>query len=198
MAVLIPVKAFSAAKGRLTEVLDGPERSALAHESATRVVGAAAPLPVFVVCDDDGVAGWARSLGASVVWRSVPGLNAAVQAGVAHLATAGFARAIVAHADLPLATDLSVVLGADGVCVVPDRHGDGTNVCSLPTRAGFRFAYGPGSLRRHRVETHRIGLPWHELVIEELGWDIDVPADLDLPPTPARPDRRRTWKAGAS
>ncbi len=181
VAVLIPVKAFSAAKGRLTEALDGPARAALARQCASRVLAAAAPLPVFVVCDDDDVAAWSQSLGASVVWRSVPGLNAAVQAGVAHLAGAGFGRAIVAHADLPLATDLAVVLGAPGITAVPDRHGDGTNVCSVPTRAGFRFAYGPGSCRRHRVEAHRIGLPWRELLIDELGWDIDVPADLDLP-----------------
>ena len=54
--VLVPVKAFAAAKGRLAGVLDGPGRAALARSMAEVVVAAAAPLPVVVVCDDDDVA----------------------------------------------------------------------------------------------------------------------------------------------
>jgi len=58
VAVLIPVKAFGAAKGRLAEVLDGQARADLARSMATIVVAAAAPLPVTVVCDDDDVDAW--------------------------------------------------------------------------------------------------------------------------------------------
>ena len=64
VAVLIPVKAFGAAKGRLAEVLDGLARADLARRMAETVVTAAAPLPVTVVCDDDDVDAWARSQGA--------------------------------------------------------------------------------------------------------------------------------------
>src|SRR5688572_6668088 len=67
-AVLVPVKAFGAAKGRLAPALDAGSRAALAERMATRVLAAAAPLPAVVVCDDEGVAAWARACGASVVW----------------------------------------------------------------------------------------------------------------------------------
>nr|MDP9021066.1 2-phospho-L-lactate guanylyltransferase [Actinomycetota bacterium] len=67
-AVLVPVKAFARAKLRLAPALDGPARESLARAMAARVVAAAAPLPVTVVCDDDDVAAWARTNGASVVW----------------------------------------------------------------------------------------------------------------------------------
>jgi 2-phospho-L-lactate guanylyltransferase len=91
-------------------------------------------------------------------------------------------RAIVAHADLPLARDLGGLLTVgDGVVLVPDRHADGTNVAVVPTTAGFRFAYGPGSFARHRVEAERLGLDVAVVRDARLGWDVDRPADLDLP-----------------
>ena len=75
-AVLLPVKAFRQAKLRLAPALDGPERAALAREMATKVVRAAHALPVAIVCDDDEVAAWAVTVGASVIWRPGRGLSA--------------------------------------------------------------------------------------------------------------------------
>jgi 2-phospho-L-lactate guanylyltransferase len=182
VAVLLPVKGFRDAKARLAPSLDPPARAALAREMATRVVRAAAPFPVAVVCDDDEVASWATTVGAEVVWRPGRGLNAAVADGVEHLAAIGVARVVVAHADLPYALDLGPVAAFDGITLVPDRHLDGTNVVCIPAGAGFRFAYGPGSFTRHRAEAGRLGLPVRVLEDARLGWDVDLPADLD-PPT---------------
>jgi 2-phospho-L-lactate guanylyltransferase len=179
-AVLLPVKAFSAAKRRLATVLDPSEREALARSMATTVVAAAAPLSVWVVCDDDQVRAWATSVGAAVLWRPGHGLNGAVASGVAELA-ANFDHVIVAHADLPHATELAWVADFDGVTLVPDRHGDGTNVACVPAAAGFEFAYGPGSFGRHRREAERLGLPLRVVPEDRLGWDVDVPADLAVP-----------------
>ncbi|MGH9063981.1 MAG: 2-phospho-L-lactate guanylyltransferase [Acidimicrobiales bacterium] len=189
-AVLVPVKAFEEAKVRLARALPGPERAELAREMARRVLAAAAPLPVAVVCDDAGVASWARSLGAVVVWEPGLGLNRAVEAGVARLAAAGVARVTVAHADLPLATDLSWVgvgagrpgslpVDAPLATLVPDRRLDGTNVASIPTSARFRFSYGPGSFLRHWAEAVRSGLAVEIVREPSLAWDIDLPDDLD-------------------
>jgi 2-phospho-L-lactate guanylyltransferase len=180
-AVVVPVKAFSRAKARLAEVRTAAERAELARSMATTVVGAAGALPVVVVCDDDSVRAWAEGLGVEVLWTPGLGLNGAVEAGVDHLAERGVARAVVAHADLPLAEDLTVVLGPEGVTIVPDRHGDGTNVISVPTGAGFRFAYGAGSCAQHAAEAERLGLPVRLLRDEALGWDVDRPEDLQLP-----------------
>jgi 2-phospho-L-lactate guanylyltransferase len=179
--VLIPVKAFAQAKRRLAPVLDHEARAALARSMAEQVVRSAGSLPVAVVCDDEAVRRWATELGAEVIWTPALGLNGAVEAGVAHLAAAGIDRAVVAHADLPLATDLTWVARGDGVTLVPDRHGDGTNVASVPTAAGFRFAYGAGSCARHEAEARRLGLSVRVVTDERLGWDVDTPDDLRLP-----------------
>ena len=179
-AVLVPVKAFTHAKARLASVLDEPARAALARAMAEKVLAAAQDLPVTVACDDEEVATWAKNAGAAVAWTVGLGLNGAVQAGVDVLADSGAERVIVAHADLPRARDLTVATGVgETVVAVPDRHEDGTNVLSIPVRAGFRFAYGPASFARHRAEAERLGLPFAVLRPADLTWDVDVPADLD-------------------
>ena len=181
VAVLIPVKAFGAAKVRLSGTLSAAERALLAEDLAGRVVTAAAPLPVAVVCDDDAVRDWATGAGAAVIWRPGRGLNGAVTDGVEALGAEGFARVIVAHGDLPLAHDLAWVAEFAGVTLVPDRHDDGTNVACVPTAIGFRFAYGPGSFRRHAVEGRRLRLGVRVVRHPGLGWDIDLPDDLRYP-----------------
>ncbi len=183
-AVLVPIKAFAIAKNRLAGALDPEARVRLARELAAGVLHAAAPLPVYVVCEDDEVAAWAEAAGARAVRSNGGGLNAAVEHGVSALADEGFAQVCVVHADLPAARDLARVTGRTGVTLVPDRHGDGTNVLCVPARSGFRFAYGPGSFARHVAEARRAGLPVRVLHIAELAWDVDTAADLGelLPP----------------
>ncbi|HUR17952.1 MAG TPA: 2-phospho-L-lactate guanylyltransferase [Acidimicrobiales bacterium] len=178
VAVLVPVKAFSSAKARLAPAMNGRRREALVRRMAEAVLRAARPLPVSVVCDDPAVAAWASSMGAGVVWTPARGLNGAVTHGVAVLARSGTTTVIVAHADLPLASELAPVADFAGVTLVPDRHGDGTNVAAVPTGAGFQFSYGPGSFRRHVTECERLGLALRVLREPLLSWDVDVPADL--------------------
>jgi 2-phospho-L-lactate guanylyltransferase len=180
-AVVVPVKAFRAAKVRLAGTLDPEARADLARRMAEVVLAAAAPLPVVVVCDDDDVREWARAAGARVVWCPGRGLNGAVADGVAALRSDGVATAIVAHADLPLATRLDWLATFAGVTLVPDRRLDGTNVLAVPTAAGFRFSYGAGSFARHRAEAAAHDLPARIVRDERLAWDVDVPGDLAWP-----------------
>lgn len=179
IGVLIPMKAFADAKGRLAGAVDADGRADLARTMASTVVAAAAPLPVTVVCDDDGVDAWARSVGAAVVRVDGPGLNRAVEAGVAALAADGVSQVVIAHADLPRATRLDHCAATQGITLVPDRNLDGTPVLSVPTDAGFRFAYGPGSYAAHVAEAERLGLPWRSLHDPDLAFDVDDPADLE-------------------
>jgi 2-phospho-L-lactate guanylyltransferase len=180
-AVVVPVKAFGEAKVRLAGALDPGERARLARHMAEIVLLAAAPLPVLVVCDDEGVRDWAEGSGARAVWCPGRGLNGAVADGVAALAADGVERVVVAHADLPLATSLAWVADFDGVTLVPDRRLDGTNVVAVPTAAGFRFSYGAGSFGRHRAEAARLGLRARLVQDPRLAWDVDLPADLAWP-----------------
>ena len=177
-ALLVPIKAFASAKVRLAPVLDPGERAQLARRLAEGVLRAAGGLTVAVVCDDAEVADWARARGARVVWTPAVGLNAAVTEGVEVLGSAGVELVTVAHADLPLVTDLSDLARKDRVVLAADRHDDGTNVACVPARAGFRFSYGPGSLARHVAEAHRLALPVDVLRRDDLAWDVDVPDDL--------------------
>ncbi|MEQ1787805.1 MAG: 2-phospho-L-lactate guanylyltransferase [Acidimicrobiales bacterium] len=186
-AVLVPVKAFAAAKQRLASVLDPPARIALATAMATTVLEAAGALRTAVVCDDDDVRAWAEAQGAEAIWTPGLGLNGAVEVGVTHLARRGIERVVVAHADLPLATDLAWLADTDGVTLVPDRHGDGTNVACVPAAAGFAFAYGAGSFAAHRAEAGRLGLTLRLVPDRRLGWDVDLPTDLAVPADLAPP-----------
>jgi 2-phospho-L-lactate guanylyltransferase len=179
-AVLIPVKDFTKAKARLAGVLAPADRARLARWMAERVVAAAGPMPVYVVCDDEQVAEWATSVGATVLWRPGHGLNGAATDGVAAIAADGFTTAVVVHSDLPLAHDLGLLPRAGSAVFVPDRHGDGTNAIAIPADAGFTFRYGARSFRHHVVEAETLGLP---VVVHHdtgLALDVDTPDDLRL------------------
>jgi len=52
----------------------------------------------------------------------------------------------------------------------------------VPAGSGFTFAYGPGSFDAHCKEAERLGLPLRVERPPRLTWDVDVPADLLLPP----------------
>ncbi len=179
-AVIVPMKPFSAAKGRLAQTLAPSKRASLAREMAQVVLQAAAPLPVLVVCDHDEVATWARQQEAMVLFQKEPGLNNAVQEAFQYLREAGFSHVIVAHGDLPLAQDLAWLAEFEGVTIVPDRHRQGTNVMSVPTSAAFVFGYGPGSFAYHLDHVQALGLPYRVVEDAALGWDVDEPRDLSV------------------
>lgn len=203
VALLIPIKAFHVAKARLGTVLDADQRERLARWTALRVLDAAGELPVYVACDDEQVATWARDHGANVLWQPGKGLNPAVNDSLATLRASGRTHVVVAHADLPRPTALSAVVREGTVTLVPDRHRDGTNVLSFPLACGLEVAYGPGSFRRHLAAA--LALPTSVEVRRDvwLGLDIDTRADLAQPlvrevlppwlrtsldnPTPVRP-----------
>lgn len=177
------MKSFRTAKLRLAPVLNASERGELARRLAAGVLAAAGSLACNVVCDDEEVAAWARSLGARVIWTPGLGLSGAVEAGVEALAAEGVGLVVVAHADLPNAglanAGLLDALGEYGrVTLVPDLRCDGTNVAVVPAAARFRFAYGPGSFERHRAEAARLQLPCDVVHDAGLAADVDLPADL--------------------
>lgn len=181
--MLVPVKAFGEAKRRLSPALAPAERMALTRRLAAGVLAAGHPLAVAVVCDDPEVAEWATSLGALVVREPGRGLNGAVAQGVAYLGANGFDTVIVAHGDLARPAGLPTLLAGHppgGVTLVPDGRDDGTNVAVVPSTAGFRFAYGPGSFRRHVDAVAHAGLPLRVVRGSDLSLDVDLPSDLPL------------------
>lgn len=175
--VLVPIRSFDDAKSRLAAELTPDQRRRLVQRMAEVVVAAAHDLPVRVVTDDPDVADWAARVGSVPLAVEAEGLNPSIARAVEILAAERVERVIIAHADLPVARDLRVVTGAD-VALAPDQARDGSNVLSVPTSAGFRFAYGPGSFAQHRREADRLGLSFLEIDDASLAWDIDDPSDL--------------------
>jgi 2-phospho-L-lactate guanylyltransferase len=162
-------------------VLSPDQRARLARWTAGRVVAAAGELPVFVTCDDDEVAEWAGSIGATVLWHPGEGLNAAVRGSVTELAQRGVRHVVIAHGDLPRAASFATIARPATVSLVPDSRCDGTNVLSMPTATPIELAYGVQSFSRHLAAALRSGLavevrhdPW-------LALDVDTPDDLSHP-----------------
>ena len=177
--MLVPVKAFTQAKQRLASVLSSNDRIRLARWLADGVVRSVGSTPLFVVCDDAEVRGWARDVGATALWTARLGLNGAVDDGVAAIAADGFDHIVVSHADLPIPDGLVRLARPVTSTFVPDRRRDGTNVMSFPTRSPIAAAYGPGSFRRHlaaaSTSTIEVRLDHH------LSIDLDTPEDLTHP-----------------
>jgi 2-phospho-L-lactate guanylyltransferase len=180
-AVLIPVKAFHRAKARLSGRLTAAEREHLARWMATRVVDAVRPLPTFIACDDDGVAEWAESVGAEVLWGPGLGLNGAVDHGTDVIAGKGAEHVIITHGDLPLPDALPTVARPGRVVLVPDRRSDGTNVLSRPCRVPIPACYGPGSFSTHLTAALASGAAVSVLRDPHLSLDIDTIDDCRHP-----------------
>lgn len=182
-AVLVPIKSFALAKQRLASVASATERGELSRFMAARVISAAGDLAAFVACDDDIVEEWAVEQGAVVVRSDGLDLNAAVTLGMNHVQGRGFQQVVVAHGDLPLATSFASVASFNGITLVPDTAGSGTNVACVPVGVGFRVRYGEGSFERHLAEAARCaeasGVAYRVLRDEALALDIDTPSDLN-------------------
>lgn len=180
-AVLVPVKAFAAAKRRLAHAVADHDRRRLARWMADGVIAAAAPLPVFVACDDDEVAAWAEGHGATVLWGPGLGLNGAIDHGIATVAGKGFDHVIVAHGDLPLPAALPTVAEPGTVVLVPDRRRDGTNVLARPCGITLPAEYGGGSFRRHLAAALASGAAVRVRRDPALSIDVDTVADCRHP-----------------
>jgi len=197
-ALVMPLKSFGSGKGRLSRVLDSAARTRLSRECAERVVAAAAGLSIIVVTNDSNdVCEWAQARSIACITQSTTGLNGAVADGVGWARARGFAYAVVAHGDIPLACDVRPFIDEGNVVIVSDAANDGTNLMSLPTDVEFTFHYGPGSLRMHLAEARRHGFAPRVALSDEWSLDLDNPQDLSdkrvrevfpwLPTTPANP-----------
>jgi 2-phospho-L-lactate/phosphoenolpyruvate guanylyltransferase len=175
---ILPIKRFDRAKQRLGGA------PALAASMAERVLDALAGAVrldrVLVVTADAAAEEAAHARGFEVVGEPVlAGHNAAAELGIARALELGATRALLVPGDCPLLTadEIDALLDrhrGDGVVVVPDRHGTGTNALLLQPPDAIHPAFGPGSRERH------VGLADGAVVDEVPGLllDIDTPDDL--------------------
>jgi 2-phospho-L-lactate guanylyltransferase len=183
--VVLPVKRFAAAKQRLGR----EDRATLMEAMAGRVLAALAGADVartVVVTDDPAAERLAAEHGAEVLAEGGElGHSAAAALGVAHARAGGAARVLLLAGDCPLvaAADVDALLerhGGEGVVVLADRHGTGTNGLLLSPPGAIAPAFGPGSRIRHERLAAEAGLPCVVEHVPAFALDVDTVDDLAL------------------
>ena len=184
---LVPIKALTAAKSRLAAALDPPTRATLTLRALGNVLAALDTPGIaarVVVTPDAAVLRAAEAAGATGLRQDGEGLNEGLDQGRAWALAAGAEALLIVLGDLPLLAraDVGAILDlADrpGVVVfAPDRHGAGTNALLLRPPDALPFAFGVGSLARHRAAAAARDLAprWYDAPGTAL--DLDTPADL--------------------
>ena len=187
---ILPIKSFGAAKQRLSSLLAGGAREALAQAMYSDVL---ASLRHVEGLDAVAVV-TANKLAESVISRTgvrllrdveEGGHNAAARLGIRHALDEGFDRVLLVPGDTPLLDPLEVgamLSRAESentpVTIVPDRHGTGTNALLLCPPEAISPSFGPGSLERHRQAARDSASAHRVEAIFSLMLDVDTPEDL--------------------
>jgi 2-phospho-L-lactate guanylyltransferase len=176
-AFVIPLKRFDVAKDRL-RVDSSLSVTAMAEQLATQVIHACAPRHTIVLSESDAISDFASVLGCEVLRSEATDLNDAVQRAYGALQSR-FTRLIIVHGDLRHPEGLSSFRPGEGVTIVTDHHGLGTNVLALPTGLDFHFFYGANSAALHREEAQRLECAVTLVTDSPWRFDVDEPRDLD-------------------
>ena len=167
VGAVVPVKRLGYALGRLSGVLDRPERrvlqSAMLGDVLAALAGSARLGEIVVVTSDQRARAVAESIGARTVADHDPpeGINAAVSLGLDVLDAHS---ALVVVSDLPLITtaDVDHLVGAapegDAVVLARSQDGTGTNAMLITPPGAFAPNLGPGSLALHVAQAAAMGV----------------------------------------
>lgn len=193
---VIPIKRFGAAKQRLSDRLDEPERAGLAMASFADSLAAICECPeierIIVVTGEakaERHALWrARRTQLPIEVVQDPadsGHSQAAAIGVERARALGAKAVALLPGDCPLIderelADALSVLGNPGALIVPDRHGTGTNALLLAPPNAIGPAFGPGSCERHLELGRRHGVDAKPHTLPSLALDIDTPEDLEV------------------
>jgi 2-phospho-L-lactate guanylyltransferase len=177
---ILPVKSFGRAKQRLTGGFSN--RPELAAAMVADVLHALAQVPeldeVIVVTAQAGATGE----GVTVVHDPVEaGQSAAALRGIEAALERGAERVLLVPGDCPALDphEVSALLThREGVVIVPDRHGQGTNALVLTPPDVMEPAFGEGSFARHAARARAAGAGLKVADVRSLGLDVDTPDDL--------------------
>jgi 2-phospho-L-lactate/phosphoenolpyruvate guanylyltransferase len=191
---IIPVKRFGAAKQRLLESLERPQRAAVVRAMLSDVLAAvtrAALVEQVIVVTGEGRAERIALRRGGRGTTPLEVLRDPKDVGHSEAATLGIVRAkalgaecvVLLPGDCPLLDPAELDAALERmherrVAVVPDRHGTGTNALLLAPPDAIGPAFGAGSCARHSERGRKAG---YEVAIEpldSLALDVDTPADL--------------------
>jgi 2-phospho-L-lactate guanylyltransferase len=185
---VIPVKRFDEAKERLAGPVDAETRARLAQAMLEDVLASLDDSRMIfgriVVTSDEAAASIARSHGCQVVDDSGSvGHSEAAAIGTEAAIESGAERVLLLAGDCPLLNprEIDHLLTSapdEGVAIVRDRHGTGTNALLISPPKAIEPAFGEGSAQRHRRIAREKGVLASFEDLPSLALDIDEPADL--------------------
>ena len=192
MQVVIPVKSLTAAKARLSAILNSEERECLARymlEDVLAATGSAEEVTeVFIVSSDSQVDAIAKMYGAQLIADTAGNLNGALQEAAAQLMAQGARELLILHADVPLVTSA----GIDGfiqqhrkfnggdlrISLIAAEADGGTNALILSPPDALVPVFGKDSCRRFLQAAKKYGIDVQVVKNKEMALDIDRPDDL--------------------
>lgn len=184
---IVPIKRFGDAKSRLAGTSAAGLRPALAEAMLTDVLaelrGCARLDRIIVVSGERAVARIAAALGADHLDDpDDAGHSQAAAIGVTDAIGRGSTCVALLPGDCPLVSadeiDAALAEMREGVAVIPDRHGSGTNGLILSPPDAIGPAFGPGSRERHLSLAADAGVPAWIREIPSLALDLDTGDDL--------------------
>jgi 2-phospho-L-lactate/phosphoenolpyruvate guanylyltransferase len=166
--------------------LGAGSRQALAQAMFSDVLGSIRRVPgldaIAVVTSDHTAESAARAHRVLVLPDTAnAGQSAAALIGIAHAVDEGYERVLLVPGDTPLVRpgDLVGLLAAcQGIVIVADRHGTGTNALLLSPPDAIEPSFGEGSFARHLAAAEQAGVPYRVEEIRTLALDVDTAEDL--------------------
>jgi 2-phospho-L-lactate/phosphoenolpyruvate guanylyltransferase len=200
-AGIVPIKALSRAKERLSSRYDAPQRAAIARalmQDALALTDSFPELEWWFVTDDDEVATTCAAHG-HVVRQDSGGLNEALKLAIQSVMEAEATSVTIIPGDAPLAwrgdlQDLADTGATSDVVLVPARRDGGTNGLFLSPPDIIDPSFGTGSLSAHLAQAEAAGRRCALLALPRLGLDIDDESDVDHFIEQPRADQTNTGK----
>jgi 2-phospho-L-lactate guanylyltransferase len=186
--ILVPVKNLSAAKQRLSSILDQPRRTELAQAMLHDVLSAVHEWParpgVAIVTSDPFAVQLAAQYGFEVIPDpDNPGETGAIEMATQVCIERGASYTLVIPADIPLVQswELDEILKhapAEGSVLVPAADGRGTNAAFRRPANLFPLRFGNDSFKPHRTAAKATNKPCMVRHFPGIAADVDNPEDL--------------------
>jgi 2-phospho-L-lactate/phosphoenolpyruvate guanylyltransferase len=189
---VLPVKSFGRAKQRLGEAVGADQRRDLARAMVGDVLEALAHVKgldgvILVTAEsldlEEASSGGRRFARVETVHDpEEAGQSAAARRGVRVAVERNAERVLLVPGDCPALDpgEVTELLAepSQGVVIVPDRHGAGTNALLIAPPDALEPAFGPGSFARHAALAHSAGANVRVGRLPSLELDVDTPGDL--------------------
>ena len=189
MWAVVPIKDFTNAKERLSQILNPQERHRLAQAMASDVLGTLLEVSelegIAVVTRDAEAQALCTELGVRVLTEAEnQGQTVAVMAASRTLKGENVESVLTIPGDVPLVLphDIRSVLVAHGespaMTIVPARDYQGSNCVTLSPPGCVTLRFGDNSFYPHLDAARQEGIEPLTVELQNLGLDIDTPDDL--------------------